>query len=309
MGVERPIPGYIYQEATDLLKRAKGFSKEAKIGVDEATFAPKPEYPNLPIAILLATDIHYGSLKTNYDLLDKHLQAVEDTPNMYMVSNGDEVDNFSAIMFPSGMTENPLPPQLQSMALLDKLKTLGEKGKIGAVSFGNHNDFMEGSGYTWLETFGKDINAPVFTSGGFLHVLHGEEHYGLAMTHTYWGRSKLNPTNANKRFMDFEYPQADVAFLGHTHQSEALHFEKGGKDRIAVIGGTYKTDNDDYARKRGIGGRAGSPGNLLFLYPDSHRMAVIKDFDTGHQALLSMIFREETQTTGIPPQGEIFKRP
>lgn len=292
----KEVPGYIYREATDLLKRAQGFAREQKIGVNEATFKPKPEYPNLPIAILLATDIHYGSLRTDYDLLEEHLTTVEETPNMYMVSNGDEVDNFNAIFFAAGQFENPLPPQLQSLAILDRLKILAKKKKIGAISFGNHNDFMEDSGYTWLETFGKELpNTAIFNSGGFLNILIGKEHYGLAMTHTYWGKSKLNPTNANKRFMDFEFPQADIAFLGHTHQSEVCMFEKGGRERLAVIGGTYKLQKDDWAAKRGIGMRSGQPGHVVLLYPDEHKMVAFKDFDAATSMMRSLIFREEAR--------------
>lgn len=288
--------GAIYREATELLKRAQQLSKESKIGVDEATFKPKLEYPTLPIALLLATDIHYGSTRTDYDLLDKHLDTVENTPNMFMVSNGDEVDNFNAIFFGAGQFENPLPPQLQSMAILDRLKGLAKKKKIGAISFGNHNDFMEDSGYTWLETFGKELpNTALFTSGGFLHVLVGKEHYGLAMTHTHWGKSALNPTNAVKRFIDFEFPMADIGFLGHTHQSELLHYEKGGKDVIACIGGTYKLGNDEWARKRGIGMRTGQPGHVVLLYPNEKKMVAIKSFDAAVEIMNALRFEEDAK--------------
>jgi len=291
----KEAPDFIYREATDLLMRAQAFKKETKIGGDEATFSPEPEYPELPIAILLATDIHYGSIRTDYPLLEKHLSTVENTPNMYMVSNGDEVDNFNAIFFATGQFENPLPPQLQSLAIVERLKQLGEKKKLAAISFGNHNDFMEDSGYTWLQTFGEQLNTNIFPSGGFLHILHGDEHYGLAMTHTYWGKSKLNPTNANKRFMDFEYPQADIAFLGHTHQSEVTMFEKGGKERLAVIGGTYKLEKDEWAAKRGIGMRSGQPGHVVFLYPEDHRMVAFKDFDAATSFMRALVFEHHAK--------------
>jgi len=292
--VQQPLQ--IYGQATALLKQAQEFHHKEKLGVEEATFKPKITYPDLPIAILLATDIHYGSIRTHYDLLEKHLKAVEDTPDVFMVSNGDEVDNFNSIFFASGQFENPLPPQLQTLAILDRLKVLDKKKKIGVLSFGNHNDFMEDSGYTWLETFGKELpNTPLFTSGGLLHIKVGKELYDLAMTHTYWGKSKLNPTNAVKRFMDFEYPNADIAFLGHTHQSEGLDFEKGGKDRVAVIGGTYKLDSDHWARKRGIGMRTGQPGHTVLLWPKEHRMEHYKNFDSAISYMRALIFMEEAK--------------
>lgn len=277
IAVTRPEQA-IYQEATELLQRAQSLFHKAEVGVREATWVPRVEYPDRPIAILLATDIHFGSLKVDYPLLNQHLKIVEDTPNFFMVSNGDDVDNFNPIVFPSGMLENPLPPQLQSLAMMEKIRELDAKDKLGVMSFGNHNDFMNVSGLDWFDTFARGLKAPLFNAGGFLHIMVGDQRYGLAMTHRYWGTSKLNPTNACKRFWEHEYPQADITFLGHTHQSEMLHWERGGKQRLSVIGGTYKSA-DDYARKRGIGGRSGQPGHCVVLFPNEHRMIGVKDIE------------------------------
>lgn len=289
---------YIWQEATDLLKRAQETIGSIEVGTTEATFAPKPEYPNLPIAMLMATDIHYGSVGVDYDLLNEHLDAVENTPNMYLLGNGDDVDNFSAAKFPDGQMEDPLPPTLQSLAVKERLLKLGAAGKIAGLSFGNHNDFMQKAGYNWLEVFARDINAPIFTAGGFLHVLHGEEHYGIALTHMYWGKSKLNPTNAAKRFWEHEFPQADVAFLGHTHQSEMLESERGGKDRIFLIGGTYK-QTDKWAKRQGYGFHPGQPGNVVMFFPGEHKLSGFKQFDVAHQYLLGQIFQQEAASRGV----------
>lgn len=276
---------YIYDEATELMKRAQSLSRESSIGVGEATWVPEAQFPDVPVAILLATDIHYGALGTDYGLLDKHLEIVENTPNFFMVVNGDSVDNFNVAKHPSGMYENPLPPQLQTQAMMEKFRALDEIGKIGVLSFGNHDNFMGVAGYDWLESFARGMKASIFTSGGFLHIMHGQEHYGMAMTHQYWGVSKLNPTNAAKRFWEHEYPQADIVFLGHTHQSEALHWERGGKQRIAVIGGSYKSQ-DNWATKLGIGRNPGKPGITLLLYPNEHRMEVVKNIETAQEFLL-----------------------
>jgi len=285
-------PGDVYKRATALLQEAQSFRHSVEKGVTEATFSPKVEYPSLPIAILLATDIHYGSIGTNYDLLESHLGIVEDTPNFYMVSNGDEVDNFNAIFFSSGTFENPLPPQLQSLAIIDRLTQLDEEGKLGAISFGNHNDFMSEAGYTWLETFGRKFRAPVFTRGGILTIEHGQQDYKLGITHRYWGASKLNPTNMPKRFMEYEYPEADISFLGHYHQSEILQGDKAGREKIWNIGGTYK-ERDDWSRTKGISGRSGQPGHTVLLYPDEKKMVAFKHIEDAQQVMLSLIFQHE----------------
>lgn len=275
----------LYAEATALLERAQKLRERAAVGVMEADFRPQAAYPHAPIGIALMTDTHYGSINVNYGLLGEHFTHLETTPNLYLAHNGDNTDNFNAFVHPSGMFENPLKPSVATMAWTERLRRLGKLGKVAVLSFGNHDQFMEGAGYDWLETFAHDVETSLFPSGGLLRIHHGTQVYQLALTHMYWGRSKLNPTNANKRFMDFEYPEADISFLGHTHQSESLHFEKGPRDRVAVIGGTYKV-RDDWARQRGIGGRSGSPGHVVLLWPDRRRMLPVKDFEVAREILL-----------------------
>lgn len=283
----------IYKEATDLLLRAQRLASKAEIGATEATWSPKLDYPELPIALLLATDIHYGALHTDYEMLNAHMDIVENTPNFYIATNGDDVDNFNVTgKWATGCYENPLPPQLQTLAWLEKFKSMDKQGKVAVMSFGNHNLFMNTSGYDWFQTFARDIQAPVFTSGGYLHMIIGKEYYGMALTHKYWGTSKLNPTNVAKRFWEHEYPQAEIVFLGHTHQSELLNWERAGKKRIACIGGTYK-QGDKWARQNGIGGRSGQPGHCVLLWPKQHKLIGISDIEVAQQFILGNIFQEE----------------
>ncbi len=292
-------PGQLFQEATDLLKRHQEFKFSNEIGKHEQSHRLKLDYPQLPVLLLLATDIHYGSVNTNYDLLQEHLKIVEDTPNTFMITNGDEVDNFNAIFFQSGNFEDPIKPQLQTLAVMDKLTELDKSKKLAGITFGNHNEFMADSGYDWSQTFLRDIKAPKFPSGGLLHLKVGKQNYDIAMTHRYWGYSKLNPTNAAKRYLEHEYPDADLVFLGHFHQSEMLHFDRAEKDRIAVMGGTYK-QTDNWARQRGIGGRSGTPGYGVLLYPNERKMVGFRNIvDAQHYLLSQMWMQHATEEGGV----------
>lgn len=264
-----------FDKTTEILQSVQRLNKEYGFGATEAVW----EVPAMekPLVLLLATDIHYGSDKVDYEKLKSHLNIVERTPNVFMVSNGDNVDTFNVNLGSAneGVYENPLNPQRQTEAMMEKLRALDSQKKIGCLSFGNHDNFIGRAGYDFWETWGRNMNAKIFLTGGLLHILHGTQHYELAMTHRYWGTSKLNPTNSCKRFCEHEYPTADILFLGHTHQSELLTFERGGKERIGVIGGTYKID-DDWARKQGIGGRGGMAGISVVLYPFEHKMIGFK---------------------------------
>lgn len=267
---------YTFEAVVDVITRARAIAEKFEIGQREATWMPAGDTTK-PLVCLLMTDAHFGSMGSNVELMAEHLDIVEHTPNMFVVTNGDDVDNFNATgKWASGMTEDPLPPQIVSRALTQRLRKLDEQAKIGAMGFGNHNDFGYNAGQDWYDSFLGGFKCPILTTGGLVHIKWGSQQYDLAMTHKYWGTSKLNPTNACKRYMDFEFPVADIVFLGHTHQSEGLHFEKGGKDRIAVIGGTYK-DHDTFAPKHGIGGRSGSPGWAVALWPDQRKMELFKD--------------------------------
>lgn len=206
--------GWDFSQADQILYLSRELKDQFEVGQKEATFVAQPEYPNVPIVISLMTDTHYGALNANTRLLNEHLDVIAETPNFFMVHNGDHTDNFNATgKWASGMSEDPLPQQIASRAWAAKLKLLDDIGKIAALGFGNHDDFGLNAGQDYHESFLSQFRCPIFTSGGLLHIIYGSQQYDLAMTHMYWGTSKLNPTNANKRFMDFEYPNADISFL------------------------------------------------------------------------------------------------
>jgi predicted phosphodiesterase len=282
-----------FSEVAQYMQDGRRLIEQYEIGQKEATWIPRGEYKDLPIAVLLMTDTHFGSVRVNTELLQEHLQIVEDTPNFFMVHNGDHTDNFNSTFHASGMSENPLSPQIPGKAWSQRLIELDRKSKIGSLGYGNHDDWMfDASQFDYYDTFFSQINAPIFTQGGELNVMVEGQLYQLAIAHRYWGTSKLNPTNACKRYMEHEYPEADIIMLGHTHQSEGLHFERGGKDRIAVIGGTYK-DSDAWARKRGIGGRSGSPGWVVMLWPGKRQMQLYKDVKVAQEVIQTAIAMDE----------------
>jgi len=276
------------EEADELLQKVSDFRKKFEIGQTEATWIAPMEYPTLPIAVLFATDIHWGSIHSKVDLLNRHLSIVEETPNFGMISNGDDVDNFNAVVLATGMTENPLPPQIQSRVIVEKVKKLDEKNKVGVMSHGNHNNFGFVAGQEWEDSFLAEMKCPVFTRGGQLHTMVQGQEYTIGMNHTYWGKSKLNPTNSPKRMLEYEFPGADIVFTGHTHQHSYEVFERGHKQVIAVVGGTYK-DPDPWASKMGIGMRAGSPGMTALLWPDERKMEMVNDIETAKVIMQALI--------------------
>jgi hypothetical protein len=264
------------------LERAREVYREMEVGQRQATVELKPKYPNLPAFIWLNCDDHLGSVLTDYSAFVDDYQVVRETPNFFCLSNGDEVDSFMVTLgsAATGVYENAITPQQQALLMRSLFKRLDDQGKMLAFSFGNHNQWVRGAGYKFENTWLRDFRCPILNCGGLLTVRYGVQEYRIAMTHRYWGASKLNPTNAAKRYMEHEYPMADVLFLGHTHQAESLYFKReGGTDyRYAVIGGTYKVD-DEWAAERGIGRRGQLGGFVLELSPDKRNISILKSVE------------------------------
>ena len=291
-GTERTVPNLSqfpdkkqriidHNRAEYIVQAVSDFKKDTEVGQMEATWVPQLEHPDKPMTFLFLTDVHYLSTRSETSLLNHMVEIVKNTPNFTVITGGDDIDGFNTSLgkLATGVMENPLEAGIQGEMWRNKMKVLDDLGKIGGMVFGNHSDWMWGtSGVDFYDTYLGKFQCPLFTSGGELHIKLGQEQYDIGLTHKYWGTSKLNPTNACKRFLDFEHPNADIILLGHTHQSEVLTFEKGGREVVGAIGGTLKL-YDEWARKEGIGGRAGAPGICVTLWPDHKEMVAYKHID------------------------------
>jgi hypothetical protein len=277
-------------EFEQAVRRVAELKESASVGQKEAVWIPDLERPGKPMLFLFLTDTHYFSTKTRHDLLNYYLDTVKNTPNMKLVTGGDDVDAFNITLgkVASGVYENPFEVGFQSRNWAKKMKELDDMGKIGFMVFGNHTDWSFNAGIDWYDTYLGDFECPVLTTGGLVIVRLDKQIYKIAATHRYWGTSKLNPTNACKRYLEHEHPDADIVLLGHTHQSESLSFERGGKERIGIIGGTLKL-YDDYARKHGIAGRSGTSGHCVSLWGDHNEMQAYKNFDRAVEEHLKRI--------------------
>jgi len=268
------------------LDSARKLYRDMEVGQRTASAELKPLYPDIPVFIWLNCDDHIGSVLTDYRAFLADYNVVKDTPNFYCLSNGDEVDNFMVTLgnAATGVYEQSITPNQQALLIQSLFKKLDDQDKMLALSFGNHNQWLRGAGYKFENTWLREFRCPVLNCGGLLTIKYGEQEYKVAMTHSYWGKSKLNPTNTAKRYMDYEYPSADVIFLGHTHQSEALCFkrDKETEYKWAIIGGTYKTE-DEWSAEMGIGNGGKIGGMVLMLSPNKRDIGVMKSVEEARQ--------------------------
>lgn len=283
---DKKIPIVNEESILENLGKARRQYQEMEVGQREATVRVEPKYPQLPIFVWLNCDDHLGSVMTDYEAFIRDYKTVRDTPNFFCLSNGDEVDHFMVTLGKTaiGVYETPITPQQQGLLFQSLFKKLDDQNKMIAFSFGNHNQWLRGAGYKFEDTWLRNFQCPVLNCGGLIKLQHGSQEYKIALTHRYWGASKLNPTNAAKRYMEHEHPSADVLFLGHTHQAESLWFRRDREVdyRYAVIGGTYKTD-DEYGAEAGIGGRGQLGGMVLVLSGEKRDISVLRSVEEARQ--------------------------
>lgn len=206
--------------------------KEANIGQEEATVRPDLEYPDLPMLLAIIADAHLFSVGTDHELLKKHLDLIINQPNVRMLDCGDDVDMgiWGDLVF-----EQVLPPYMQGFTMRDLARELGDK--MIAILGGNHNDWMKACGTEFYDAFLRNAKCPVMPAGGMIHLEIGKQTYDVAAKHTHWGRSRLNATNASKRLIQWGYPDADCAILGHCFSEDTEVLTKNGWktfDKISV---------------------------------------------------------------------------
>lgn len=269
------------------LAESRRIYREMEVGQKEATIELNPKYPELPAFVWLNCDDHLGSKLVDYKAFLRDYKIVKETPNFFVLNNGDEVDHFMITLgsAATGVYETPITPEQQSRLVRELFKDLDDQDKILAFSFGNHNQWLRGAGYKFENTWLADFKCPVLNCGGMLKVKYGNQEYKIAMTHHFWGHSKLNPTNMAKRFMEHAYPSADILFLGHYHQSEYLFFKRDAETEYkwAIVGGTYKID-DEYAPEHGISHAFGHLGGfVLELSPHKRDISILKSVEEARE--------------------------
>lgn len=285
---KQPAP-VTFWTAIDELRHRQNYSGKTSISQEAATWKPKPQYPSLPVALTWLSDIHFGSLDTDYDLLERHLRTIRTTPNMYIAFGGDEVDNFSPVKIPTGMLGNGLTPTDQFRAFSQLAAELDAEQRLVAWVWGNHNAWTEAAGLDMYALLNTGISCPMFINGGgVLTLKHGRAVYRIGMRHTFWGNSKLNITNAPKRMLQFWRDGLDVAMLAHVHLSAAETFVYAQRQRIAIVGGCYKT-GDRFGKQ--WNGDPHPGGHTVLFHPDTHHMQHCSTPEDAADILLGKIAR------------------
>lgn len=205
-----------------------------------------------PPTIAFMADLHIGSPFTYYDRIEAEVQKIYETPNMFVVFVGDEIDNLH--WNPGQMEQSEQTPE-QIQYLRSMFDYLATRKKILHRIGGDHDG--------WLMKSGVDINREMhqrwhasYNKGAVYITLHvGDTIWQVGGAHQFPGHSIYNNNHKNMRAIRFgSMHGADVVFSGHNHKKGiAMDFqhEFGVPKRTYYLAlGAYK-GSDSYLRKKG----------------------------------------------------------
>ena len=234
-----------------------------------------------PICVVFSSDVHFGSIFTDYKMLTEIWKTVLTTPNVYLMVNGDFIDNFELPvpkLLLAGINSQLIAPALQRKFYIQYLESLVEQNKIIAMTLGNHEEFSS------LEAFNQiSQKVNVGLNRMLVNLLVGDEEYKIALVHKSRFNSSINPTHSSLRELHLNYPYADVIVTSHTHTPslQILNYpksEKGLQNVYLIKTGSLK-DKDTYTYKfyNPYSVSDISTPAILF-FPDRKKMIGLPDF-------------------------------
>lgn len=234
-----------------------------------------------PICLIFSSDVHFGSIFTDYDMLIEIWKTILTTPNTYLAINGDFIDNFELPvpkLLLAGINSQLIPPVLQRRFYIDYLESLVEENKIIAMTLGNHEEFAGLEVYSQIyDRINIGLNRLM------VNMLVGDEEYKIALIHKSRFNSVLNPVHSSLRELHLNYPFVDVVVTSHTHIPSLQTYpypknEKGHEIVYLIKTGSLK-NKDTYTYKffnHYAVSQISTPA--IVFYPNVKKMVGFHDF-------------------------------
>lgn len=245
VGVEIPDENAAYEKAV------QSWRKVARL--QERRANQSIEFGQSPVAIAFVADIHLGSPGVDYERVFREAKLIADTPNMYLMLNGDLLDNFIIPKLVAARYETEVTIPEEWVLVRKYLKIVGHKLLVSVG--GNHEKWswvLGGIDY-FADVLKQTVpRAIIYDSDDVALTLKvGKAAFPLRLRHYWQGRSIYNATHAIELAHRF-----DGGFLvgvgAHTHVSGVTRtFNAGGENGIAVLCGSYK-QYDRHARTGGF---------------------------------------------------------
>lgn len=274
-----------YEDGLEWNKEAQEHTNDAiNFNQEYAKRIVEPQYGN-KILVVNLSDIHWGHHDTDYQLTDKLIKLVENTPDTYCTFGWNILDAAIPAQFPDGVMWSGQTAQEQVYTFKDKVTELWKLNKVlSAIGSGScHEGWMKrrAGWQIYRELFG-DTDIPLLLNGGYLDIQVGKEIYRTAHFHKlkYW--SSLNKTHGGLRALD-RIADAEIAFTSHYHfaatQQTTMYNSPFRKDVAVVASGTCKI-HDKWSRDN-FGAEGEPAGQGIILWADKHKFQTVFDLEVG----------------------------
>lgn len=219
-----------------------------------------------PQLILFISDIHWGSVSSDVQLLRRFMDFILQTPNVFVVFNGDLVEGRKGSHNDTTEMQSVMNVTNQFSSFKDAvLLPLLHAGRVLAIE-GGHKGHDE-----WIREFAQ-VNPgllfmngaplPLVQNGGYLEIEHndGEVEVIQISHHPGSGGSQIDPVGAARKLYLDSPRKGHITTVGHTHRLGAVSTEAGGA--IFVKSGAFKdlmSQLPDAHSRRDMGSRRSAP--------------------------------------------------
>lgn len=269
--------GLTWKAALDSLKSQKQeadqgevYKNTVEIGVDTKGL---PYFMVMPLS-----DLHVGAQGTNYESLEKHLNALKDH-NIYTILTGDIADWFSPAILASAMSEDIIGPNDQAIFMRRFFKEFADN--ILAVTTGNHDDWVKRtSGVDIYSYLVDELKIPMIKNQGIITLNINDQVYRILASHKLRYNSTFNYTHAGKQTLRMGPDNIDLVLSGDRHLGAIEHTTF--KDRVATVlqTGTFKED-DGFGRAIGAPQRPKAFFPVLAFDGRRHNLEAFQDLDAA----------------------------
>lgn len=250
-----------------------------------------------PVAVIVVSCAHLGSRFTFYEQFDSIFRHVLDTPRLYWLSLGDDVEGFlPSFVDGSAVLEQALVnPKVQRAMLAAVLDKLAERKKLLAGCSSNHGGAWarRKTGDDPIKDMYRERKVPFFDGKALLSLHVGEQEYHMGIAHSFPGSSMYNPVHAQRRAGLFDFPTADVIVQGHKHNYAVTEMSLPPHEYDAglrasyiqwlVQVGTAKTGPDRYSMEGWARGVLEWP--IMVFREDRHEVTVTRRLQTAQYLL------------------------
>lgn len=229
---------------------------------------------NRPIGIAFLGDVHAGAGGVLYRQLRQDLETIRDTDGLYVVGMGDYLENTkTSLKSATALYTAAFPSPREQVEYIRRRFDIC-RDKWLAIIQGNHDQFdYRTAGIDRLPALAAELGTPYFSErGGTVVVSGADTTYHIVVKHDYTGKSRINKSNSARRLWDewpWEWDNADVICLAHTHEPD-LHMPiRKGQEVAWFRSGTYKV-HDGWAEAGGFRPAYGVP--VVILWPDTRKL-------------------------------------